>query len=111
MFGYRKDGKRIKCEDITIKMTPHFMPDRNDALNSIMHPVRVEDMDKWIVEKSEKERTKTLRCLRKQPQCSANGSPMSYGKTLRNRSHKGLRATVQRSTAKCLRNDCEEARL
>lgn len=55
MFGYRKDGKRIKCEDITIKMTPHFMPERNDALNNIMHPVRVEDMDKWIVEKSEKE--------------------------------------------------------
>lgn len=55
MFGYRKDGKRIKYEDIMVKMTPHFMKTRNDATNSIMHPVRVEDMDAWIIEKSEKE--------------------------------------------------------
>lgn len=55
MFGFRSDGKRIKFEDVTIKMTPHFMKTRNDALNQIMHPVRCEDMDAWIREKSEKE--------------------------------------------------------
>lgn len=55
MFGHRKDGKRIKYEDVMVKMTPHFMPTRNDASNNIIHPVRVEDMDAWIVEKSEKE--------------------------------------------------------
>ena len=51
----RSDGKRIKYEDILVKMTPHFMKTRNDAVNQIMHPVRVEDMDAWIREKSEKE--------------------------------------------------------
>lgn len=55
MFGFRSDGKRIKYEDIMVKMTPHFMKTRNDASNEIMHPVRVEDMDSWIREKSEKE--------------------------------------------------------
>lgn len=55
MFGFRNDGKRIKSEDIMVKLTPHFMKTRNDANNLIMHPVRVEDMDAWIVEKSEKE--------------------------------------------------------
>lgn len=55
MFGFRNDGKRIKYEDVMMKMTPHFMKTRNDANNQIMHPVRVEDMDAWIVEKSEKE--------------------------------------------------------
>ena len=51
----RSDGKRIKYEDILVKMTPHFMKTRNDAVNQIMHPVRVEDMDAWIREKSKKE--------------------------------------------------------
>ncbi len=55
MFGFRSDGKRIKYEDIMMKMTPHFMKTRNDASNQIMHPVRCEDMDDWIREKSEKE--------------------------------------------------------
>ena len=55
MFGFRSDGKRIKYEDVMVKMTPHFMKTRNDANNQIMHPVRVEDMDAWIREKSEKE--------------------------------------------------------
>ena len=55
MFGFRSDGKRIKYEDVLVKMTPHFMKTRNDANNQIMHPVRVEDMDAWIREKSEKE--------------------------------------------------------
>lgn len=55
MFGFRSDGKRIKYEDIMMKMTPHFMKTRNDASNQIMHPVRCEDMDAWIREKSEKE--------------------------------------------------------
>lgn len=55
MFGFRSDGKRIKYEDIMMKMTPHFMKTRNDATNQIMHPVRCEDMDAWIREKSEKE--------------------------------------------------------
>ena len=55
MFGFRNDGKRIKYEDVMMKMTPHFMKTRNDANNQIMHPVRVEDMDAWIKEKSEKE--------------------------------------------------------
>lgn len=55
MFGFRKDGKKIKYEDIMVKMTPHFMRTRNDASNQITHAVRVEDMDAWIREKSEKE--------------------------------------------------------
>ncbi len=55
MFGKRSDGVKIKYEDILVKMTPHFMKYRNDADNQIMHPVRVEDMDAWIKEKSEKE--------------------------------------------------------
>ena len=36
MFGFRSDGKRIKYEDIMMKMTPHFMKTRNDASNQIM---------------------------------------------------------------------------
>ena len=55
MFGFRNDGKRIKYEDVMMKMTPHFMKTRNDANNQNMHPVRVEDVDAWIKEKSEKE--------------------------------------------------------
>lgn len=55
MFGFRSDGKRIKYEDMMVKMTPHFMKTRNDADNQIIHPVRVEDMDSWIRNKSETE--------------------------------------------------------
>lgn len=55
MFGKRPDGVRVKANDMIEQIAPHFMPMRCDAMNFITHPVRCEDMDKWIVEKSEKE--------------------------------------------------------
>ena len=55
MFGRRPDGVRVKANDMIEQIAPHFMPMRCDAMNFITHPVRCEDMDKWISEKSERE--------------------------------------------------------
>lgn len=55
MFGKRPDGVRVKANDMIEQIGPHFMPMRCDAMNFITHPVRCEDMDNWIKEKSEKE--------------------------------------------------------
>lgn len=51
MFGRRSDGVPVKGLGIIEKAAPHFMSARNDANNSIMHPVRCENMDAWIAEK------------------------------------------------------------
>ena len=51
MFGRRSDGTPVKGLGIIEKASPHFMIARNDANNSIMNPVRCENMDAWIAEK------------------------------------------------------------
>lgn len=51
MFGRRSDGTPVKGLGIIEKASPHFMIARNDANNSIMHPVRCENMDAWIAQK------------------------------------------------------------
>jgi len=51
MFGRRSDGVPVEGLGIIEKASPHFMVARNDACNSITHPVRCENMDAWIAEK------------------------------------------------------------
>lgn len=53
MFGKRSDGKKVKNMDIMERLTSHFMPDRNDAMNMIMSEVRCEKIDEFIAHKSE----------------------------------------------------------
>lgn len=51
MFGRRSDGKKVKNMDIIERLTSHFMPDRNDAMNMIMSEVRCEKIDEFIASK------------------------------------------------------------
>lgn len=53
MFGRRSDGKPVKNMDIIEKLTSHFMPDRNDAMNMIMTEIHCENIDKFIAKKRE----------------------------------------------------------
>lgn len=55
MFGFRSDGVKVKGLDPIDQMIPHIMSTRNDAQNLNTEPIRVENMDKWIKEKREKE--------------------------------------------------------
>lgn len=55
MFGFRSDGYKVKGLDPIDQLIPQLMRTRNDAMNYNTMPVRVEGMDKWIKEKSEKE--------------------------------------------------------
>lgn len=53
MFGRRSDGKAVKNMDIIERLTSHFMPDRNDAMNMIMNEIHCENIDKFIAQKRE----------------------------------------------------------
>ena len=55
MFGYRSDGYKVKGLDPIDQLIPQLMRTRNDAMNYNTMPVRVENIDKWIKEKREKE--------------------------------------------------------
>ncbi len=55
MFGFRKDGYLVKGLDPIDQMIPQLMRTRNDAMNYNTMPIRVENIDKWIREKSDKE--------------------------------------------------------
>ena len=55
MFGFRADGTKVKVEDPIEAIIPHIMNMRIDAQNFNTEPIRVENMDKWIKEKREKE--------------------------------------------------------
>lgn len=53
MFGRRSDGTPVKDMDIIERLTSHFMPDRNDAMNMIMNQIRCEKIDEFIARKRE----------------------------------------------------------
>lgn len=55
MFGFRSDGYKVKGLDPIDQLIPQLMRTRNDAMNYNTMPVRVENIDKWIKEKSDKE--------------------------------------------------------
>lgn len=55
MFGFRSDGYKVKGLDPIDQMIPQLMRTRNDAMNYNTMPVRVENIDNWIREKSDKE--------------------------------------------------------
>ncbi len=57
MFGRRSDGTPVKGLGIIEKAGPHFMSARNDATNFATHPLRCENMDKWIAEQREQGKT------------------------------------------------------
>ena len=48
MFGYRSDGKKIKTIDPLMKLTPHIMPQRNDAMVMTMYEVNCKPLDEYI---------------------------------------------------------------
>jgi pyruvate/2-oxoglutarate dehydrogenase complex dihydrolipoamide acyltransferase (E2) component len=51
MFGFRSDGKRIKTIDPIMKLTPHVMPQRNDAMVMSMYDIDCKGMDEYIFKK------------------------------------------------------------
>lgn len=55
MFGLRSDGKRIKNIDPVMKMVPHIMFDRNDAMVMQSQDYDCEGMDNYILEKRKTE--------------------------------------------------------
>lgn len=48
MFGFRRDGKRIKTIDPIMKLTPHIMPERNDAMVMTMYEIDCSYLDDFI---------------------------------------------------------------
>jgi len=55
MFGFRKDGVRVKDIDAEAMLVPYIMKTRNDATNYNIMEIRCEAFDKWIKEKKETE--------------------------------------------------------
>ncbi|MDD3957284.1 MAG: hypothetical protein PHW40_01120 [Candidatus Izemoplasmatales bacterium] len=55
MFGFRSDGKRIKTIDPFMKLTPHIMPERNDAQVMSLYEINCKGMDDYIFEKRHKD--------------------------------------------------------
>jgi len=55
MFGFRRDGVRVKDIDAEMMLIPYLMKTRNDATNYSLMDVRCEAFDEWIKEKREKE--------------------------------------------------------
>ncbi|MBU0997207.1 MAG: 2-oxoglutarate dehydrogenase [Firmicutes bacterium] len=48
MFGRRSDGVLVKTIDPIMKLTPHIMPDRNDAQVMSMYEINCKAMDEYI---------------------------------------------------------------
>lgn len=48
MFGLRSDGKKIKNIDPLMKLTPHIMPERNDAMVMSVYDIDCAGMDAYI---------------------------------------------------------------
>jgi len=48
MFGFRSDGKRIKNIDPLMKLVPHIMPERNDAMVMSVYDIDCTGMDEYI---------------------------------------------------------------
>ncbi len=48
MFGFRSDGKRIKNIDPLMKLVPHIMPERNDAMVMSVYDIDCAGMDEYI---------------------------------------------------------------
>lgn len=55
MFGHRSDGKKIKKIDALMRIVPHIMFKRNDAMVMQLQEVDCEKMDKYIHEKRRNE--------------------------------------------------------
>lgn len=53
MFGYRKDGLKLKKVDPIIRLTSYIMPERSDAQVAITKDVLCEGMDEFIHQKSD----------------------------------------------------------
>ncbi len=51
MFGFRSDGKLIKTIDPIMKLTPHIMPQRNDAMVMSLYDIDCKGMDGYIFAK------------------------------------------------------------
>ena len=48
MFGLRSDGKKIKNIDPIMKLSPHIMPHRNDAMVMSVYDIDCTGMDEYI---------------------------------------------------------------
>lgn len=51
MFGLRSDGKKIKTIDPIMKLVPHVMPQRNDAMVMSHYDIDCKGMDEYIFSK------------------------------------------------------------
>jgi len=55
MFGFRSDGKKVKNIDPLMRLVPHIMFDRNDAMVMQLQEIDCENMDKYILDKRKTE--------------------------------------------------------
>ncbi|MBU1144930.1 MAG: 2-oxoglutarate dehydrogenase [Firmicutes bacterium] len=55
MFGFRSDGKRIKTIDPIMKLSPHVMTKRNDAMVMTLYDINCKGIDEYIFEKRKEE--------------------------------------------------------
>jgi len=55
MFGLRSDGKKVKKIDPLMKIVPHIMFHRNDAMVMQAQDYDCEGMDNYILEKRKSE--------------------------------------------------------
>jgi hypothetical protein len=58
MFGLRRDGKKIKTIDPLMKIIPHVMRKRNDAMVMMKYDIDCSYMDDFIFEKRREESTR-----------------------------------------------------
>ncbi len=55
MLGFRSDGKKVKNIDPVMRLVPHIMFDRNDAMVMQLQEIDCENMDKYILDKRKNE--------------------------------------------------------
>lgn len=55
MFGFRSDGKKVRNIDPFMRLVPHIMFHRNDAMVMQLQEIECENMDKYILEKRKTE--------------------------------------------------------
>ncbi|MCF7924227.1 MAG: 2-oxoglutarate dehydrogenase [Candidatus Izimaplasma sp.] len=58
MFGFRSDGKKVKNIDPFMKIVPHIMFHRNDAMVMKTEEIDCEMLDKYILQKRKTEKIK-----------------------------------------------------
>jgi hypothetical protein len=59
MFGFRRDGKRVKNQSLLFRIIPHIMRERNDSEVYFSQDIPIKAMDEYIENKA-KERNQDI---------------------------------------------------